>query len=437
MQYRVVKFSIFAFIMVVFVVRLLDATGIEASSNRPPSRNTAAPGESNCSSCHGGSAVNSGGGTLALVGLPSNYMPNQSIPLTVRITQNGRPGFGFQVTAIDDMGRQAGNIVVTDTARTALMTGTVGSNTRQYIGQTTAGTAATASGQGSWNFTWTAPAQSAGRVTFYVASVAANANGDTSGDSVYSINQSIQPGAAVGPLANTSAASYAANGMLTSQTIASAWGTGLSQNSIAASSTPLPTQLDGTQVMVRDSMNRESAAGLFWVSPGQVNYLVPQTIANGAATVTILRNGQPVAQGPATINNVAPGLFTANASGSGVAAAVILRVRNGVGTYENVAQFNAQAQRFDPLQIDLGPQTDQVYLILFGTGFRNLPMQSAATANIGGTASTVVFAGAQGMLLGLDQANILLPRSLAGRGLLNVILNVSGVASNTVQINVR
>ncbi|HYI97447.1 MAG TPA: hypothetical protein VEX68_28175 [Bryobacteraceae bacterium] len=40
-------------------------------------------------------------------------------------------------------------------------------------------------------------------------------------------------------------------------------------------------------------------------------------------------------------------------------------------------------------------------------------------------------------MVGLDQANIRISSSLAGRGNVNVVLTVDGKASNTVVINVR
>src|SRR5262249_49785505 len=174
----------------------------------------------------------------------------------------------------------------------------------------------------------------------------------------------------VGALANTSAASFAQDGTLASQSIAAAFGVGLTQNTVSATTPQLPTQLDGAEIRVRDSNNNERNAGLFFVSPGQTNYLVPQGTANGPALVTALRNGTPVAQGTVMIDTVAPGLFSANADGSGVPAAVLLRVRGGVSTFEPVAQFNPQTQRFDPIQINLRPQIGQVLSIAFDTSFR-------------------------------------------------------------------
>jgi uncharacterized protein (TIGR03437 family) len=48
----------------------------------------------------------------------------------------------------------------------------------------------------------------------------------------------------------------------------------------------------------------------------------------------------------------------------------------------------------------------------------------------------VIFAGAQGSFAGLDQANIRIPRSLAGRGKVNLVFTVQGRTANTVMINV-
>jgi len=151
------------------------------------------------------------------------------------------------------------------------------------------------------------------------------------------------------------------------------------------------------------------------------------------------RNGWPpnfIAQGAANIDTVSPGLFTANVSGQGVAAAVILRRRNGVDTFEPVAQLNSAANRFDPIQIDLGTDADQVFLIAFGTGIRAAP-QSAISATIGGTPSPFVVDAAAPGFAGLDQVNILIPRSLVGRKLLDVVVTAAGRKANTVQISVK
>jgi uncharacterized protein (TIGR03437 family) len=59
------------------------------------------------------------------------------------------------------------------------------------------------------------------------------------------------------------------------------------------------------------------------------------------------------------------------------------------------------------------------------------------TATIGGASSEVLFAGATPGFVGLDQVNLRLPRSLAGRGAVDIELRVNGQLANTVQVSVR
>ena len=56
---------------------------------------------------------------------------------------------------------------------------------------------------------------------------------------------------------------------------------------------------------------------------------------------------------------------------------------------------------------------------------------------IGGVNGTLNFAGAQGTLIGLDQINVLLPRSLAGRGEVEIALTVDGKQANPVKVQIR
>jgi uncharacterized protein (TIGR03437 family) len=81
--------------------------------------------------------------------------------------------------------------------------------------------------------------------------------------------------------------------------------------------------------------------------------------------------------------------------------------------------------------------TDQVFLVLFGTGIRGRGALSAVTAQIGGTDCEVTYAGPQGGFVGLDQVNLKLPRSLAGRGEVAVQLTVEGRPANTVQVTIK
>lgn len=235
-----------------------------------------------------------------------------------------------------------------------------------------------------------------------------------------------------------SAANY--NGeRLAPESIVAAFGQDFSITTQAApNNQSLPTTLAGASVRVTDAAGTARSAQLFFVSPTQINFLIPAGTAAGAATIAFTNTNGASSTGAVNVASVAPGLFTANASGRGIAAAVALRIRaDGSQTFEPVARFDQAQNQFVAIPIDLGPATDQVFLVVFGTGFRFRSSLSAVNATIGGTPAAVNFAGPQGMFVGLDQANILIPRGLIGRGEVDVAFSVDGLPSNTVRASIR
>ena len=237
-----------------------------------------------------------------------------------------------------------------------------------------------------------------------------------------------------GLLTTVSAASYGTTA--TAESIVVGFGAGLARVTQAVTALPLPTSVGGTTVSVRDSRGTTRQAQLFYVSPQQVNYLVPPGTATGNATITTAIDGATVATGSVTVTGVAPSVFSANSSGRDVAAALAIRVRNQVQTVEEVALFNAAEQRFVPRPIDLGPEGDRVFLALFGTGIRGRSALSAVTIRIGTLEIRPEFAGAQQDFAGLDQVNFEIPRSLRGQGDLTITLVVDGQTSNPVTIRI-
>jgi hypothetical protein len=181
-----------------------------AFSSGPPPSQTGAPGEGTCVSCHTSFPLNSGGGTFTIDGIPASYSPDQEVAVTITLTQTNRARFGFQATVVDEAGRMAGTLVITDPVRTQTVVGSVGGG-RTYINHTLSGSSPSATNQGSWTFRWRAPAANAGRVTFYAAGNAANGNGSTGGDFIYTavlITTAADPGfeGDVAPRGNTNGA---------------------------------------------------------------------------------------------------------------------------------------------------------------------------------------------------------------------------------------
>jgi uncharacterized protein (TIGR03437 family) len=242
---------------------------------------------------------------------------------------------------------------------------------------------------------------------------------------------------ATGAVASVSAASFSGP-ELASESLAAAFGTNLTTATEVASTTPLPRMLAGTTVKLIDNNGAEKLSLLLFVSPGQINFQVPSAVAAGMASVVVTTGNGAIAIGALQIAPVAPGLFAANADGQGVAAAVVLRVRaDGSQSYEPVARLDTAQGKYLAVPIDLGPDTDQVFLVSFGTGFRARNSLDAVMVRIGDIASQVFYAGNAPDFVGLDQLNVLLSRNLSGRGEVDVKLIVDGKPANIVRINIK
>jgi uncharacterized protein (TIGR03437 family) len=211
----------------------------------------------------------------------------------------------------------------------------------------------------------------------------------------------------------------------------SIFGNELAGTTAAADSAPLPASLAGTSVEISDNAGVTRPSPLFFVSPRQINCLVPSGTAPGRARLTV-RVGGLSTSADLEIASVAPGLFAADASGHGVAAGQVVRSANGTVTTGPIFDRNT----LSPVPIDLGGDGDQVFLVLFGTGLRsNL---GSVIATVGGVGVPVVYAGRQPEFVGLDQVNLgPLPASLRGRGEADVILKVDGVTTNIVTAVIR
>jgi len=82
-------------------------------------------------------------------------------------------------------------------------------------------------------------------------------------------------------------------------------------------------------------------------------------------------------------------------------------------------------------------RTDQVYLVVFGTGIRHRSSLASVIATIGGANAEVSFAGAQVDFVGLDQINMPVPRSIGGRGEVAVLLMVESQMANAAPVNIK
>jgi uncharacterized repeat protein (TIGR01451 family) len=224
------------------------------------------------------------------------------------------------------------------------------------------------------------------------------------------------------PVAVNAASSYSAN--VAAEEIVSLFGvTGLTRDTAA----PEPSDsVGGTSVMITDSAGTNRQAQLYGVfgSGGQINFLVPAGTATGLARVAVTLPDGTTVNALINVARSAAGVFTASMNGQGVyAGQVIYAHPDGSQTIANSAA--------NP--INLATPTDQVYLVLYGTGLRNA---ASVTAALNGVSVPVTYFGAQGSFAGLDQINLgPLPANLPVSGQVNLAITVDGQAANTVTAN--
>lgn len=239
------------------------------------------------------------------------------------------------------------------------------------------------------------------------------------------------------PSTTTVSAATFARPPLAPNSIVSIFGSALATGVAEATSLPLPITLAGTSVMVADARGTQRPAPLFYAAPSQVNCAIPAGTAPGPAVITVTNAVNAQFRGTVDIETVAPGLFSANQDGRGVAAAYIQRVLgDGSQSLEFVFDCAGPGQ-CAASPIDLGGPSEQVFLILFGTGIRNRSSQTGVSVRIGGQAAEVQYAGPQGLFEGLDQVNVRLPRTLAGAGLVDISLDADGNPANVLQVRIK
>jgi uncharacterized protein (TIGR03437 family) len=224
----------------------------------------------------------------------------------------------------------------------------------------------------------------------------------------------------------------APSGAVAAGSLASLYGANLAPGIAQAAAQPLPLALGGVTLSVTDAAGATRAAPLLYVSPVQINFVIPDGTAPGSATLVV--SGQTFT---AAVRPVAPTLFSMNGAGSGVAAATAIAVQTANPLLQSsVPVFQCAGSICASVPIHLSADTT-VYVSFYGTGIRNRSSLANVAVTINGIGVPVLYAGPAPDYTGLDQVNASLIPGLRGGGESNVILTVDGQAANTVTINVQ
>jgi uncharacterized protein (TIGR03437 family) len=205
---------------------------------------------------------------------------------------------------------------------------------------------------------------------------------------------------------------------------------------LLVSSDPWQTSLGGVRLDITDSQGQTRPAPIYFVTTNSMSFLIPPAVAPGQAGVKLTTSTGSIVSGSLAVERVSPGLYTANASGSGVAAGFWIRVTaDGAQSQDYLFDPAEPVGNRVPVPVDLGPSGDQVFLSLYGTGFRS---GVQATATLGSVSVPVYGFAPVGLYQGEDVVNIgPLPRSLAGGGEVNLVLTFDSKSANTVTVNIR
>jgi uncharacterized protein (TIGR03437 family) len=218
------------------------------------------------------------------------------------------------------------------------------------------------------------------------------------------------------PITVVSAANYGK--VIAPDSLASIFGVSLARSTASATldaNGQLPTELVSTRVQVNGQ-----DASLIYVSPTQINFLVPFGIAVGAATVTLLSTDSNTTRLAAVqVANTAPAIFTNDATGTGPGA-----ILNAV-TFTPAPFFTVTPQDATGVATRLA---------VYCTGVRHSQSVSATAVDNQGNRFnlTVEFAGVAPGFFGLDQVNVVVPAGLDGAGNVSLTLTTEDANSNTV-----
>jgi uncharacterized protein (TIGR03437 family) len=186
-----------------------------------------------------------------------------------------------------------------------------------FITHTAAGTRTGTKGGVTFQFDWTPPATNAGPVTFFAAGNAANGDGANTGDLVYTTSLQLTPAIPAAPAVtagNVISAVTSLAGPVSPNSWVTVYGTNLGVTTRAWAAGDfvngaIPFSLDGVSVLL-NLFGAPRLAYVGYVSPTQVNFLLPTDLAPTAMTVQV-RNPAGISTAVAlTVQATAGQLFT-------------------------------------------------------------------------------------------------------------------------------
>lgn len=195
------------------------------------------------------------------------------------------------------------------------------------------------------------------------------------------------------------------------------FGTNLATASGAATTSPLPFNINGTVLQIGSAF-----APLLFVSPTQINAQIPFEAPTGAVPVVVFVNGRASAPVQVTVRTTAPGIFTVSQNGTGTVQAL-----HADSTPVDGSSAAVPGEEIQIFATGLGPTISSGSTAPLATGLpgNGQPVLNAPTVSIGGSIATVTFAGAAQGVVGQYVVKAIVP-SVASTGDQPLSLTIAG-----------
>lgn len=184
-----------------------------------------------------------------------------------------------------------------------------------------------------------------------------------------------------------------------------------------------------------------SDAPVLRVSDTALEVAAPADLEPGTTAPVTVNSRTGLFQGSVPVDRVAPGIFSANRDGKGVALAAVLRIdADNITTITPVYECIDGPGTCTAVPIEAGDEADQLFLLLRGTGIRNRRTLDDVQVTIGGQPAEVQSADAVDTFTGTDQIVVKMPAGLGSDAAgkitqLTIAVTVEGKAANPVTMS--
>jgi uncharacterized protein (TIGR03437 family) len=214
--------------------------------------------------------------------------------------------------------------------------------------------------------------------------------------------------------------------------IGAIFGTNLASSQANTTRADLDFELNGVSVTITGI-----AARLIYVSPLQINFVLPDGVVPADGVEFIVNNKGVVSKGKYKSLDASPGIFTVTQDGKGAAAHACQIVTKD-------AEGKVTGTSYPPPPCEVSSSGKDSYLLLFGTGIRYADVTSVVVTLIKNDMTTQdftpVYAGSQNQFPGLDQINLLLPADFP-KGMLKLRVKATSatvaVESNVFEVTIK